>query len=136
MVFKQPNSMPPFNYHSSVLHMGTSHSGSAGQILTLTHLNLRFKTKKPGRCGEANTGRRDRLQLFTPSVSLTAEKYIITCGGEFDCANNTVKSHVLYCHVLPRAIPCFTFALKDHKNRNRITASSLCLSWSAVSVLF
>lgn len=93
MVFKQGKSMPPFNYHT---YMGTSCSGHAGQILTLALWSLWFKTKKTGRRGEANTGRRGSVPAFTPSVSPTAEN-ATEQGGEFSCAESTAKPYVLSC---------------------------------------
>lgn len=79
--------------------MGTSCSGHAGQILTLALWSLWFKTKKPGRRGEANTGRRGSVPAFTLSVSLTAKEDATEQGGEFSCAESTAKPYVLSCSV-------------------------------------
>lgn len=99
--FKQGKSMLPSNYH--VIYMGTSYSGSVGQILTLTHVNLWFITKKPGRCGEANTERRDLVPAIYPINEPDCRKRCYRL-----CANDTAKSYVLCCLCVlfcPRAIP-------------------------------
>lgn len=93
--------MLPSNYH--VIYMGTSYSGSVGQILTLTHVNLWFITKKPGRCGEANTERRDLVPAIYPINEPDCRKRCYRL-----CANDTAKSYVLCCLCVlfcPRAIP-------------------------------
>lgn len=96
MVFKQGKSVPPFNYHT---YMDISYSGNAGEILTLTLWNLWFKTKKAGRGGEADLGRRGSVPAFTLSVSPTAEEDAPEHREEFSCAESTAKPNVLHCPV-------------------------------------
>lgn len=93
--------MLPSNYH--VIYMGTSYSGSVGQILTLTHVNLWFITKKPGRCGEANTERRDLVPAIYPINEPDCRKDAI------DCVLMTLQSHMCYaacvCFFAPEQSP-------------------------------
>lgn len=100
MVLKQGKSTLSFNYHTHLLYMGTSHSGSAGQILTLTHLNLWFKRKKPGRCGEANIGRRDSVLSIYSISKLDCRKRFHQPWRWIQMCYYSATLHALYCHML------------------------------------
>lgn len=96
-----------------MLYMGTSYSGNAGQILTLTLWNLWFKTKKVW--GSKHWEKR-LSSNFYPISELTAEDGT-EHRGEFSCTESSAKPNVPSAlYLLPSVNPALCLQ-GDHKNR-------------------